>query len=135
MNIQVSFKGIKHFKVKLGELTKFITLKLPTLTHEQAIEGKMFARNIAPYLSGALFNAIDIGTANRGTSYAIVSKVPKNKDGRYRPYQAWMHGIGKYNTAHKIKSGDPHYMFITANMLKEKYPKKIVNELRKTING
>ena len=101
----------------------------------------LYAKQIAPSLSGALRNGIRYIIAPNKKQAIIRSGLPSNKDGRKRPYHLWINGIGKYNLVkgwknwrtgqmNYIKTGKVNYMLLTA----EKVSKDIDSEITKKLN-
>lgn len=87
------------------------------IPQQVAREGQIFARKIAPKRTGALREGIQLVYGTRGNAW-LVSHRPQNKDGRNRPYQLWMHGMGGKNTStNNYRGKDPRYMFTTAKYM------------------
>lgn len=132
IKIKVTEGVIKSF----NRIVNWVNLSVPQLTFDAAHEGAEYARLIAPKDTRALHNAI--GTGEGG--FAIVSRLPKaqkNRSGALRaiprPYHAFMHGIGGYDTSAQIRSGEPRYMFKTFEMISKKYPDDLSNSLKREI--
>jgi hypothetical protein len=136
VTVAFKVKGVEFLQGRLDNGIGFLRMEIPNLTYTEAHNAATFARNIAPLRTGALI--MGIGTSSRGkTKYSIVSKMPRGQNRKQpRPYHAMMHGtISPKIPAGHIKSGDPHYMFTTYKRLKEGFPRKVRERLRKTISG
>ena len=125
-------------KGKLKGLVRWGSIELTGLTKKQADEGASHARTLAPVYpgSGALLQAIATapGRGGRGNiSYSILSRLPKNKDGRKRPYHLMMHGLMSPNISSRIHRGEPDYMYRTATYLGKAYPEKVKISLKRKL--
>ncbi len=133
MAVDVAFKTNarqieQQFRKTAKEISEAGTL---TLSHVGRF-GYQLATGISPYLSGALRKAITLKVGK--DHFAITSAQPKNPLSFNRPYHLWMHGIGRYNTMHKIKSGTPNYMNATAGYLWTFFDKEMRFNLQSTID-
>lgn len=114
----------------MNRLVRWVNLEVPKITEEQATRGARFARDIAPKDTGALIQAIEAVKEGRGSAYRIVSRTPKHRDGRLRPYNYYLHEGVTVN----IKNGrEQRYMKVTARMIAENFPKEVMNSLRKRV--
>ncbi len=129
---QVKVTGIRGTVKNMNRILEWANIKLPALSFDTAEKGKEYAVGIAPRKTGDLINAIGIAQ-DKSKGFAVVSRTPKGNNSRRRPYHEYMHGLGNYNTASKIKSGDPRYMFTTFDWLRKKFPEEVQKSLDKAM--
>lgn len=130
MTIKVKSNVVKN----MGNLIRWVNMELPAVSLDAANYGARYAAGLAPRDSNALYQAIGVNTV-KGKGFSVVSRTPKNRDGRYRPYHLWMHDMGKYSTSWMIKSGNPKYMFVTAEKLRNRFPDEVIDRLNKKIKS
>lgn len=138
MRIDLEVKGTQGVIRTMGKIQRWANLEVPKLTFDQAEEGKRFAASIAPRKTGQLINNIAVAS-RRGKGFALISRMPKGQNRAIpRPYHYFMHGIRAdgfpyYDTRNNIRTGDPRFMFTTAEYLRKRYPDKILKSLDRTI--
>jgi hypothetical protein len=126
--------------MSMGRLIHWANVEVRGVTEEVAIEGKYYAKSIAPRHTGALIQAIDTkpGRSGKSTEFMVVSRTPKpQKDimgrpsKRMVPYQMYIHrGLrGMYKGGKK--TGDHNYMQTTALYLAKKFPDTLMKSLKK----
>ena len=126
---------------QLNELKQHLN-ELTTTPAEVVKPATLYAKQIAPSLSGALRNGIRYIIAPNKKQATIRSGLPNNKDGRKRPYNLWINGLGKYNLTkgwknwrtgekHYIKTGKVNYMYLTADKVSKDIDAAITKKLNK----
>lgn len=123
MTIRFTIKGGRKFVNKYNEL--LVTYN--SIPEKTVKEGFAYALKIAPDarkngdpMGGGTKQALfkqELPASSRGTRGKLVLIQPTKRPGE-RPYHMWMHGLGKYNIAPYITSGDPHFMETTAEFMK-----------------
>lgn len=112
VRIEYRVKGVKQ-KSGLRQLRQDLRGKYSA---EVVKHGFKWAQRNMPYYQGDLYRALRYETSKQSSK--LIQEQPK--DGQDRPYHLWMHGIGKYNIAPYITSGDPDYMKTVQSIMRKK---------------
>lgn len=123
VNVQLRRKGVKR-RNGIRQIRQDYNGKLP---EEVINEGYSWARSKSPYYRGRVRDAIRKETTKRAGK--LILDQPKRAQNR--PYHLWMHGIGKYNIAPQIKTGDPHFMYNVQPVMKDKAREFMRKSLKK----
>lgn len=97
---------------KLKSIAKEIAEGVDDGIKELALKGTKKAIEIAPKKTYSMVDAV--GYIYRGDSATIFAKTPT---GQTRPYHMYMHGLAGYDTSAQKFSGEPKFMFKTAEYL------------------
>lgn len=129
LNIKVT--GVHRVIKNLHRISKEIPKKSRATTKSVTEWGGKFAKAIAPKQTGALIRAITFESG--GKTRAVWGKIESNQPKRTSSYHRMMHGLDMPDISGRIKSGDPHYMFTTATVLKKNYPKQMARAIKLAI--
>lgn len=132
----IHFKNPRGIVKNMNKMIHWANYEVRGLTEQEAEDGAIMAKNIAPRQTGALIQGIEVPSSPSQSGWKIVSRVPKNpKDKRRIPYHVYLHlGLrGRYVGGRK--SGDHEYMWTVARLLAQKYPADVKKSLEKQIKN
>ena len=115
--------------LRLTKIQRKIEKEIPLTLKEAAEGGRDYARTQAPYWSGATFQNIRTLRGEDSHQYSVVAREPKTNTKPGFNLVQWMHTAQKAKS--HIKSGDPQFMFTTADWLRQVAPQKVQGAVNK----
>jgi len=128
VSIRMRLVGHNLVKNKLVKVMKNIPTESQKTIKKACIAGRALAKALAPKQTGALIRAITFRTGGKTKNAFgyVESNMPgPPRKGNTTPYHRMMHGIDKPDISHRIKTGDPKYMFKTTEFLKKHFPEQM----------
>lgn len=130
--IQVT--GVGGVTRRLTAFDKWLTNQLPNLTKQQADDGSKLLVQLMPKQTSAMVQAVSVRPQR--DSWAIVSRTPRPAAGKLsRPYHIWYNDGKRGWYRGGKKSGEYNYYEKTARYLAGEYPKRVMNDLNRVIQG
>jgi len=127
--VEIRTRGVKRATAKFKRIEATIR---KGFSKEIIEKGYRKALQIIPHDTGAMERGLQTITTNPMSGKLRLNQ-PNNKvSGTTKPYHLWMHGLGKYNTAHAIYRGDPHFMFTTRDYMEKEALKLIKKRIKNT---
>ena len=133
MRFEIQVTGVGGVTRRLTTFDKWLTNRLPNLTKQQADDGSKLLVQMMPKMTGAMIQAVSVEPSRQG--WAIISRTPTTGKPQ-RPYHIWYNagkrGWYKYG---RTRTGQYNYYEKTASYLAGEYPKRVMNDLNKVIQG
>jgi hypothetical protein len=134
ITLQIQVRGVGGVTRKFTAFDKWVTQTIPNLTKKQAEDGSQLLVQLMPKDTNAMIQAVSVRPQR--DSWSIISRTPKPAAGRLaRPYHIWYNEGKRGWYKGGKKSGQYRYYETTRDYLAGKFPKRVMNDLKRVIGG